>query len=71
MLNNNELVKLTTIKEACERLRIGRSHLWCLIRTGKIRTVRIGKRGIRVPESEIERFIEQGLGDSQGYGHGE
>lgn len=52
-----------TIKQTCERLAIGRSHLWCLVRSGKIRTVRIGKRGIRIPESEIDRFIRDGLSE--------
>lgn len=54
-----------TIKQTCERLAIGRSHLWCLIRSGKIGTVRIGKRGVRIPESEIDRFILEGLKESQ------
>lgn len=55
---------LYSIKQTCERFAIGRSHLWCLVRSGKIRTVRIGKRGIRVPESEIDRFIRDGLKES-------
>jgi excisionase family DNA binding protein len=63
--HNNERVKLITVKKTCERLGIGRSHLWCLIRSGKIRTVRIGKRGVRIPESEIDRFIQEGLMASQ------
>jgi excisionase family DNA binding protein len=56
---------MLTVKQTCERLAIGRSHLWCLIRTGKLRTVRIGKRGVRIPEFEIDRFIRQGLEESQ------
>lgn len=62
---------LMSIKQACETLSIGRSHLWCLIRADKIRTVRIGKRGIRIPESEIKRFVQQGLEDSKGNSDGE
>lgn len=50
---------LLTIKQACERLAIGRSHLWCLVRSGKIRTVRIGKRGVRIEKAEIDRFITE------------
>lgn len=50
---------LLTIKQACERLAIGRSHLWCLIRADKIRTVQIGKRGVRISEAEIQRFISE------------
>lgn len=54
---------LLTIKQVCERLAIGRSHLWCLIRADKIRTVQIGKRGIRISESELERFIAESTRD--------
>jgi excisionase family DNA binding protein len=64
-------MKLLTIKEVCSRLSISRSMLYELIRSNKIRTVRIGKRGIRLPESEIERFIEERLEVSKGYGFGE
>ena len=56
---------LLTVKEACEILRISRSHLWQLTRSGKIKEVRIGKRGIRIPEAEIERFISEGLVEVQ------
>lgn len=50
---------LLTIKQTCERLSIGRSHLWCLVRANKIRTVQIGKRGVRIAEAEIDRFIKE------------
>jgi excisionase family DNA binding protein len=56
---------LCTVKQTCKRLAIGRSHLWHLIRAGKLHTVRIGKRGIRIPESEIDRFIREALRDSK------
>ncbi|PNA30520.1 AlpA family transcriptional regulator, partial [Pseudomonas sp. MPR-AND1A] len=53
------------IKQTCEWLAIGRSHLWRLIRTGKIRTFKIGKCGVRVSESEVDRFICDGLNESR------
>ncbi|GMV88493.1 MAG: hypothetical protein AMXMBFR81_14240 [Chthonomonas sp.] len=53
---------MLTIKQACHVLAIGRSQLWCLIRAGRIRTVRIGKRGVRVPVLEIDRFVRESLG---------
>lgn len=58
-------MKLLTIKEVCSRLSISRSKLYELIRSDRMRTVRIGKRGIRIAESEIERFIESGLDESR------
>ena len=67
----NKVMKLLTIKEVCSRLSISRSMLYELIRSNKIRTIRIGKRGIRLPESEIERFIDERLDVSKGYDYGE
>jgi len=50
--------RMVTIKQTCQVLAIGRSQLWCLVNAGKIRTVKIGKRGVRVPVAEIARFID-------------
>jgi len=50
---------LLTIKKACEELQIGRTRLYGLCRAGTIRTVKIGRRGVRIPASEIERFIRE------------
>ena len=50
-------MKLLTIKEVCSRLAISRSKLYELIRSDRIRVVRIGKRGVRISDSELCRFI--------------
>jgi excisionase family DNA binding protein len=47
-----------TIPEACEMLSVCRTTLYGLVRNGEIKTVKIGKRGVRVPVSEIHRFVE-------------
>lgn len=46
-----------TNAEACLALSITRSTLYELIRCGRIRAVKIGSRGHRIPLSEIERFL--------------
>jgi excisionase family DNA binding protein len=51
-------MKLLTIKEVCSRLAISRSKLYELLRSGQLGAVRIGKRGVRVSDVEIARFIE-------------
>jgi excisionase family DNA binding protein len=51
-------MKLLTIKEVCSRLAISRSKLYELFRSGQLSAVRIGKRGVRVSDVEITRFIE-------------
>jgi excisionase family DNA binding protein len=52
---------LVTISEAGDSLGVKRSTIYEFIRCGKIRTVKIGTRGIRVPTSELARFVNEGL----------
>ncbi|HEY9522265.1 MAG TPA: helix-turn-helix domain-containing protein [Thermopolyspora sp.] len=48
---------LLTTAEAAERLRIGRSTLYDLIRTHRLRTVKIGSRRL-VPVAALAEVIE-------------
>jgi excisionase family DNA binding protein len=48
---------LHKIGEACALMGIGRSTCYALMRSGALKVVYIGPRGIRIPQSEIERFI--------------
>lgn len=50
---------LLTRREACERLRIGLSQYKVLVAKQRLREIRIGERGRRLPESEIARFISE------------
>ena len=47
---------LLTEKEACDRLRLGRSTLRRLMAEGVIRGVHIG-RSLRFPAEELARFV--------------
>lgn len=47
---------LLTINEASERLRIGRSTLYDLIRSKRLRTIKIGSRRL-VPASAIDQVV--------------
>ena len=49
---------LHTVREACERLRIGRNKFFDLKREHKLRCIQFG-RCVRVAESEIQRFIAE------------
>jgi len=51
--------KAYTIREAAEAMRIGRSTLYTLINSDKIKTVKILGRVI-VPASEVARLINGG-----------
>ncbi len=60
------VLKLLKATEVCERLAIGRTHLHNLVRSGKIKPVHIGKRGVRYSEAEIERYIQENSGGQGG-----
>ncbi len=52
---------LLTVNEAAAELHVGKATLYRqMIRTGRIRTVRIGN-AVRVPRSELEAFIAREL----------
>ena len=52
--------QLLTVKEACSRLRCSRATLYRMFSSGSVRRVRIGARGTRVPESDINAIIQSG-----------
>lgn len=49
---------LVTIDEAARRLSIGRSHIYEVMRRGRLRSVRIG-RSRRILERDLDAFISQ------------
>lgn len=51
------LPALLTIPQACHQLQVARTQLYGFCKTGALRPVTIGKRGVRIPRCEIERFI--------------
>lgn len=46
------------IPDACQRIGVGRSSLYELIKTGQLRTVRIAGRTL-IPESELQRLVTE------------
>lgn len=44
------------IPDACQRIGIGRSSLYELIKSGDLKTVRIAGRTL-IPESELQRLV--------------
>ena len=51
-------MQLHTINETAEILRISRSRVYAQIRSGKLKTVRVGKRQ-RVTDDAIQAFIAE------------
>lgn len=49
---------LLTVEEAAEQLSIGRTHMYTLIRSGEVTSVRIGNLR-RVPADEIAAYVQR------------
>lgn len=51
-------MKLLTVKEVCERLRISRATLYNLVRKGELAFVKIGGKSL-ISEDDVDRLIAQ------------
>lgn len=51
--------KLLTIREVAEHLRISYNSAWLLVRAGKIPSVRVGERTVRVRVGDLKRYITE------------
>lgn len=49
--------QLLRVSDVCQRLAIGRSKLYELIREGRLPVIHIG-RSIRIPSAAIESFVD-------------
>ncbi|MEW6505509.1 MAG: helix-turn-helix domain-containing protein [Chloroflexota bacterium] len=49
--------QLCEVREVAQRLACTPKHVFELVRSGKIRAIRIGKRRIRVFRESVDRFI--------------
>ena len=54
---------LYRVSEAANVLGINRNLVYEMIWSGEIKTVRIGKRGRRIPVVELQRWIEENMSD--------
>ena len=56
---------LLTEREACERLKLGRSTLRRLWAEGAIKPIKIG-RSLRFLSSDLQRFVEETVAEQSG-----
>ncbi len=61
-----KLKRLLTVKEAAEYLSISRSHLYTLVKSRKIRSLKFGKRRL-FDILDLDTFIEQLKSDNTIY----
>lgn len=52
------MTRLHPVEATMERLALGKSTVYALIRSGELRSVKVGKRRL-IPESAIAEFIER------------
>ena len=55
----DDIPLVLTIEELMPVLSVGRNVAYELVRSGKIKGIRIGKQ-IRIPKAEVQRFLKQG-----------
>lgn len=48
---------LLTIEEAAKRLKVSRRTIFSWIESGKLKTIHFSKRSVRIPSSELVRFV--------------
>lgn len=59
--------KLFCVAGVAERLNCTSRHVYNLIREGRLDAVRIGIKGIRVPQGAVDKFMSKNQIDIQGY----
>jgi excisionase family DNA binding protein len=53
--------KMCRVDEVAERWGMSTKTIFDWIGQGRIDVVRIGKRALRIPESEVERILQEGF----------
>ena len=56
--SNGNVDPLLTVKDVANRLRVSTRTVWRFIANGELRTVRIGKRIVRIRLSDLKRFLK-------------
>lgn len=59
-IKTNRDTMLLTVRDAAERLGIGRNKMYDMIHAGHIQTLKIS--GMKIPVYELERFAQESLG---------
>jgi excisionase family DNA binding protein len=49
--------QLLTVNQTCAVLQVGRTRLYELIRAGELKSVMLGRRSRRIPQSSIDKLI--------------
>jgi len=56
---------LLTVREACDRLRVGKTTFYKLIAAGQVRTVAVGPQTVRVALVDLEAYVRRLRGEPE------
>lgn len=51
-------VRLLTLTEVARLLRVSKRTVYALVRSGRLPSIRVGVRGVRVLETDLARYLE-------------
>lgn len=57
--SNNNTIQLFTVAEVAKMLRVKKPYVYELIYTGRLKSIRMSERRIRVPDSSIYEFLKK------------
>lgn len=49
--------ELLTVREACERLKVSRSHFYRMVREKQLPVVKLGERMTRVNSADLDQWV--------------
>lgn len=59
---NHQPTSVLTVNEACDYLRISRTGLYRILKTGRLRSAHIGRRTV-FRRSDVDAFLETCIGE--------
>ncbi len=62
---SDQAPEFLTVKEVADRFRVNPVTVYRLVEDGRLPVVRFGRKGIRIPQSAVERFISESLTQPQ------
>ena len=56
---DSKIGRLLLVHTVAKRLNCSKQYVYTLIEMGRLKAIRIGPRGLRIPEKALEEFISQ------------
>ena len=59
-MSNQDTPAAFTVKRFCEHIQISQSHFYNLLKAGRVRVIKLGRR-VLVPATEVQRLLNGGV----------